>query len=51
MSLINCQYSLNEFKIRASLTSEIVILAQILSIGIYFAYLLVKAEAKAEAIK
>jgi len=33
------------------LTSAIVILARILSIGMYFAYLLVKAEAKAEAIK
>ena len=31
--------------IRASLTSAIVILAQILSIGMYFAYLLVRAEA------
>ena len=29
----------------------IVILARIRSIGMYFAYLLVKAEAKAEAIK
>ena len=48
--LLNCQ-CLSEFKFRASLTSAIVILARILSIGMYFAYLLVKAEAKAEAIK
>ena len=42
---------LTEFKFRASLTSAIVILARILYIGMYFAYLLVRAEAKAEAIK
>ena len=33
------------------MTSEIVILARILSIGMYFALSLVKVEAKAEAIK
>jgi len=33
------------------LTFAIIILAQMGSVGMYFAYLLVKAEAKAEAIK
>ena len=37
--------AISEFKFSASLTSAIVILARILSIGMYFAYLLVKAEA------
>ena len=45
MSLKDCQYSLSEFKFHASLTLSIVILARILSVGMYFAYLLVKAEA------
>ena len=45
MSLINCQYSLIEFKFRARLTFSIVILARIRFVGMYFAYLLVKAEA------
>ena len=51
MSLINCQYSLSEFKFRAILTITIDILSLKQVIGMYFACLLVKAEAKAEAIK
>jgi hypothetical protein len=51
LSINGCQHSLTEFKFLAILTITIDILSLKQVIGMYFACLLVKAEAKAEAIK